>query len=292
MIGVSPAYFFSLHGSGFDSTHIIEELPSLSQTGYTGFQAEIFDAGAGSAWTKQAVRNLNEASRAASMTCTAFVAHFLGSSFTSPGAIGSFILDETVRRVIEAAAGIEENEVFALPLPAFFGDADTFATRPAGSLLDALGTLAEAVQSSGLQFALELMPGNVLGGSLAFLQLIREPGFGDSRLVFDTGHFWAMGEDVGTLPMLLAGRIAATHLCDNDGVTNLSLCPGDGTVPFNRLVEGLAASAYPGSLDAEIVCPAANVQAEYTRAAAQLRLVENRIARTQADPISTIRSTP
>jgi sugar phosphate isomerase/epimerase len=294
MIGVSPAYFFSLHGPGFGPESIMEDLPVLSSMGYKGFQAEIFDAGVGSAWTKEAVRNLNGASRAAGMKCTAFVAHFLGSSFASRAALEEFSVDTAVRRAIEAAAGIEDNPVFALPMPAFN---DPIGRQGAGDFIDkqlenALGSLIRAVEAEGMHLALEPMQGNALGGSAAFLKLCMVPGFEELGLVFDTGHFWVMGENVGSLPEVLADRIIATHLCDNDGMTKLSLCPGDSSVPFDRITDGFVVSGYKGSLDVEIVCPAVKVQAEYTRAVAQLRLMESRIARTPSKARSTIRSTP
>jgi sugar phosphate isomerase/epimerase len=294
MIGVSPAYFFSLHGPGFGPTEIAGDLPSLSTMGYEGFQSEIFDAGAGSAWSKQAVRDLNAASRAIGMSCTAFVAHFLGSSFVSRAALEAFSVDADVRQAIEAAGGIDGNAVFALPLPAFkdrHGRTDDDGSIPI-LLGKALSSLNRAVGAAGMQLALELMPGNILGRSADFLGLCRAPGFEDLGLVFDTGHFWAMGEDVGSLPGLFGDRIVATHLCDNDGVTNLSLCPGDGSVPFDLITEGLASSSYDGGLDVEIVCPAGSVQAEYARAVSQLRMMEEQIARTPSTARTTIRSTP
>lgn len=299
MIGVSPAYFFSLHGTTFGLGDIIGDLPTLSSMGFEGFQAEIFDVAAGSAWTEQAVRDLNGASRAAGMTCTAFVAHFLGSSFVSRSALEAFSVNDTVRRAIDTAAGIAGNRVFALPLPAFSSPGEQVASSPAtaggavSSLIhEALASLAVAVEAAGLGLALELMPGNAVGGSAAFLELCRTPGFEELGLVFDTGHFWVMGEDAGSLPGLFGGRMVATHLCDNDGLINLSLCPGDGSVPFDRIAEGLAESAYSGSLDVEIVCPPGRVHDEYARAVGNLRLMEERIARTPAMARTSIRSTP
>ncbi len=300
MIGISPAYFFSLHGTGFGPNSIMEDLPVLSSMGYEGFQTEIFDVGAVSGWTKEAISDLNSASQAAGMKCTAFVAHFLGSSFASYDALEDFSVNDTVQHAIEAAAGIEGNTVFALPLPAFTGSGDPVHThyrvtesRPSSSLLSkTLCSLVVAVEASGMQLALELMPGNALGGSTAFLGLCQETSFEKLGLVFDTGHFWAMGEDVASLPVFLGDRIIATHLCDNDGLTKLSLCPCDGAVPFDQTSEGLAASAYGGSLDVEIVCPADKLHTEYKRAVPLLQQMEDRRVCTPPTARVNIRSTP
>lgn len=294
MIGVSPAFFFSHHGPGFGPDEIRRDLSLLSAMGYEGFQAEIFDAGAGIAWTRQAVRNLNDAGRLEGMSCTAFVAHFLGASFATRTALETFSVDAPVRQTIEAAAGIDGNAVFALPLLPFSGTDDPADPNVEvyGLLRTALGRLATAVQAAGLRLALELTRGNALGGSRAFIELCSTPVFGELGLVFDTGHFQVMGETVDSLPELFGDRILATHLCDNDGLVKLSLCPGSGSVPFDRTIEGLAASAYGGSLDVEIVCPADKVQAEYTRAVPLLKLMEDRIARTSSTTHTIIRSTP
>jgi len=294
MIGVSPAYFFSLHGPGFGPHEITEDVPVLSSMGYEGFQAEIFDAGAGGGWTREAVRKLNGASRSAGMQCTAFVAHFLGSSFASRASLKSFRVDATVQHAIDTAADIDGNGLFALPLPAFTASGSESATAvEAASLFRvALGSLALAVESAGMRLALELTRGNALGGSAAFLGLCREPGFGELGLVFDTGHFWVMGETVGALPELLGGRIVATHLCDNDGLEKLSLCPGDGSVPFDRVIEGFASSGYYGSFDVEIVCPAGRVQAEYTKGFSAMQDIETRVKRASMTAAAHARSTP
>jgi len=83
-----------------------------------------------------------------------------------------------------------------------------------------------------------------------------------------------MGEPVAALPEALSGRIVATHLCDNGGAENLSLCPGDGTIPFAATVAALRKTSYEGSLDVEIVCQKETVQHEYARAVALLKSME------------------
>jgi sugar phosphate isomerase/epimerase len=122
-----------------------------------------------------------------------------------------------------------------------------------------------------LRLALELLPGNILGGSAAFMDLATEPGFEDLGLLLDTGHFQVMGEAVPELARTLGSRIVATHLCDNDGITNLSLCPGDGTIPFPATIKALGKAGYQGSMDIEIVCPRESVETEYRRAFTRIK---------------------
>jgi sugar phosphate isomerase/epimerase len=134
------------------------------------------------------------------------------------------------------------------------------------ALIRQLGRLSEMTKAAGLTLALELMPGNALGGSRDFLELCESPPFEDLGLVFDTGHFWAMGEAPERLPGLLGRRIVATHLCDNDGIRNLSLRPGAGTIAFQETIDELKSCGYKGSMDLEIVCARENLETEYGKA--------------------------
>lgn len=270
MIGVSPAYFISSYGKAFGPAQIASGLPFLADAGYGAFQAEVFMESTLPDWTPKATAVIVTTANTLGLRCAAFVAHFLGGAFTSDTALTAGPAESSVRRAISIAASFPGNRIFVLPLPAFSGNAEAAHE----TLISRLESLVHAVEAAGLELALELMPGNALGGSQDFSGLSGQPGFSRLRLLFDTGHFWAMGEPVATLPEALAGRIVATHLCDNDGVENLSLCPGDGTIPFAATIAALRKTSYAGSYDVEIVCPKDTVQNEYARAVALLKSME------------------
>ena len=77
------------------------------------------------------------------------------------------------------------------------------------------------------------------------LEEVRRLGFAafQTEIVFDgdidtgynlnTGHAWASGHPVESFLKQLSGMILGTHLCDNDGVVNLSLRPGKGSINFS-----------------------------------------------------------
>jgi len=270
MIGVSPAYFISSFGKAFGPAQITAGLPFLAEAGYEGFQAEVFMESTLPDWTAESTKAVVAAADALGLQCTAFVAHFLGGAFATEATLTSGPSESSVRKAISIAASFPGNRIFVLPLPAYSGN--TKAARR--MLVSRLESLILAVEAAGLELALELMPGNVLGGSRDFSSLCGQPAFSRLRLLFDTGHFWAMGEPVAALPQAFAGRIVATHLCDNDGVENLSLCPGDGTIPFAATISALRKNSYAGSYDVEIVCPEHRVRHEYGRAAALLKSME------------------
>jgi len=279
MIGVSPAYFISSFGTAFGPEHIASGLPFLAKAGYGGFQAEVFLESTLPAWTPEATTSVITTADSLGLHCTAFVAHFLGGAFSTEAALAAGpggATGASVSKALSIAAAFPDNHIFVLPLPAFSGN--TEAVR--GLFLSRLQALLTDVEAAGFELALELMPGNVLGGSAAFRALCSGTGsesasvFRSLRLLFDTGHFWAMGEQVAGLPAVLGDRMVATHLCDNDGVENLSLCPGDGTIPFAATAAALKKASYSGSYDVEIVCPRERVNHEYSKAVARLKNME------------------
>lgn len=299
MTGVSPAYFLSRSGPGFGPADMVSGLPFLAETGYGAFQAEVFIDSILPLWTEVATKAVADTARTNGLRCSAFVAHFIGTVFSSGKALSQGLpLVQTKAAVAIASSIISSivvtkddkpgnnqaddrsgSRVFVVPLPAFAwpeapgtpGTGEKHDAECASRFRDIIETLSALCSSEDLLLALELLPGNILGGSSGFLGLVTEPGFADLGLLLDTGHFWAMREAVQDLPLTLRSRIVATHLCDNDGIVNLSLCPGDGTIPFPAMVKALGAAGYAGSLDLEIVCSRDSVETEYRRAFSRFR---------------------
>lgn len=309
MIGVSPAYFLSLYGPGFGPADIDSGLPFLARTGYKSFQAEVFLESALSLWTEASTNTLVDSVHTKGLHCNTFVAHFLGTVFTSSSSLSQGFSMDQVKAALAIAASVTSSHTSAhtssatAPIPAprdnsleNFKGRDRFFVLPllaftqpytpetGARFRDLIGTLSTLCRSSDLHLALELVPGNILGGSKEFLNLVAEPGFADLRLLFDTGHFWAMREPVQDLPRTLGSHIVATHLCDNDGIVNLSLCPGAGTIPFPALLKALGESRYQGSLDLEIVCSKDAVETEYHHAYTQFKHMADQTSALQNRP--------
>jgi sugar phosphate isomerase/epimerase len=119
-------------------------------------------------------------------------------------------------------------------------------------------------EHKGLRLSVEVQPGAVAQGAQGILKFIDAIGY-KTGYNLDTGHAWASGHQVEYYPRLLGGAILGSHLCDNDGKVNLSLCPGEGTVNFPVLFEELSRSGYQGWFDIEIGCPADQVEAQYSK---------------------------
>jgi sugar phosphate isomerase/epimerase len=263
MIGVSPAYVLSACGPSFGPYDTLASLPLLAELGYEAFQAEVFKEELLDAWTDLSMQALKNKAAGLGLSCGVFVAHFMGSRFSSSASLMEELDEDEVRKTLHIAATLCAKGVFAVPLPPLDGAPKE---KSFDALVRKLRRLSEMSKAAGLTLALELMPGNALGGSRDFLRLCELPGFADLGLVFDTGHFWAMGEAPEGLPALLGRRIVATHLCDNDGIRNLSLRPGAGTIAFRETLSELLACGYKGGLDLEIVCAREDVEREYGKA--------------------------
>jgi sugar phosphate isomerase/epimerase len=263
MIGVSPAYILSACGPSFGPYDTLASLPLLAELGYEAFQAEVFAEELLDAWTALSMQAVKNKAAGLGLGCGVFVAHFMGSRFSTIDALLSELDESQTQKALTIGATLCPGGVFAVPLPPLDGAPNEKSLEP---LMQKLKRLSAMTKSAGLTLALELMPGNALGGSRDFLKLCERPGFSELGLVFDTGHFWAMGEAPESLPALLGRRIVATHLCDNDGVRNLSLRPGAGTIAFGETLSELIACGYKGGLDLEIVCAREDVEREYGKA--------------------------
>lgn len=260
MLGVSPAYFVSMFGAQFGPRETALGLGALAGIGYASFQAEIFSPEALGAWKPSSICELRAAAADAGLVCGAFVAHFLGRPMAELGYARVLELMDQAERSLAAAAELGCRGPWTLPL------VQTRARTEAPALEALLASLAERCASYGFGLCIELMPGNALGGLAEFIGLASKPGLKTLTLLLDTGHLWVMGEDLGSLPDGLAGRIGAVHLCDNDGIENLSLPPGRGTIPFRRVIPELSRLRFEGPLDIEVVCPADQALSAYTEA--------------------------
>ncbi len=261
--GVSPAYFISAFTDRFTPAQVAGALPDIRALGYDTFQMEIFHSDTLPAWETGGCEMVLNTAQQVGVRCTHFVAHFLLDAFAGPKAILDSRGIEECRRVVRMLDRVDACRVVTVPLPPLQLAPGSYTELWRG-LVAKLARMNRTVADSGRRLAVEIMPGALACGSDGFLRLAGEiEGLGYN---FDTGHAWAQGEPVWLIPDKLTDRIPGTHLCDNDGATNASLCPGDGTVPWQQTLRSLGASGYNGSLDVEIRCEPSRVHHEYARA--------------------------
>lgn len=266
--GVSPAWFLSLYGEHFTMRQMEESLEVLKTLNLNSWQPEIFFEEALDEWSDSGSEKLRRKSSDLGLEASTFVAHFLGAHFADERGLERRRDLDLLNKVLEALEPWNEVKTVSLLLPpfAFDGPTDSEQSRKwMDSLENKLRAYTDRVEASGRILALEAMPGNIAGGSAGLAALLEKEGLENIGINYDSGHFHAAGESQALVLARLGGKISCTHLCDNDGVNNLSLAPGDGTINWDQVVDSLGSVGYAGSWDLEIRCPADAVETAYNR---------------------------
>ncbi len=170
-----------------------------------------------------------------------------------------------MEQVLKIADTMEFHGPITVPIGPFAGLDDlqsegrTLCRRRLSKKMRALAQLA---RSLGNPVAIEVQPGALISGAKEISDFLKGTSLGYN---YDTGHAWASGaKDTVQFPLLFGRRLLGTHLCDNDAVHNLSLCPGEGTIDWRSTIQNLMNSGYQGSLDLEIFTEPSRVQEKYT----------------------------
>jgi sugar phosphate isomerase/epimerase len=275
MFGVSPAYFMSRFGDRFTCRNVAESLADVKAGGFDAFQTEVVHPARLDDWANGGAALIHAAARSAGLEVSQFVGHFLLHAFSTPEALASDAgISETVR-ALEGVVLFPECRVFTIPLPPFrpTRPADLGAAAVAGyaaRLADKLSLMLAVVEQAGLRLALELMPGNLVGGIDGFLRLDAQLGRTSLGFNFDTGHAWTTHTWLPLVPARLGDKIVGTHLkdCTQDGG---ALAPGQGSVPWPETLGALCRAGYAGSFDIEFLCPSRTVDHDYREALASVR---------------------
>ncbi len=279
MIGVSPAYHISRCSDRFSFQDQIDSLPLLKQIGFGAMQIEIFHRDRMEEWSGENGRLLKKASLFSGIELSQFVAHFLMEVFTTPEGLAS----EAGLSELEHLSGLlyenDLTDLITVPLGAFKA---VPTPKVKNDFIGKLSSMKMILEKKGQRLAIEPVPGS-LGADLAVLDEI--PGLG---LNLDPGHLLCSGINPFELGSETLGRVFATHLCDNDGMTNSSCLPGTfhPASDWRKLLENLAGAGYAGSLDLEIICPAEEVEELYLRGRNFISIFEYNIVHSKIQQVS------
>ena len=268
-IEVSPAFSISKWGEDFTMKDYSNAVPVVKRLGFSVVQLEIYSKESLSEW-KSGVESLAHEIKEEGLYISQFVAHLHMSSFMG-SRIDKDEVTETFKRVLGTAEKFQMEQVITVP-----------AGSPKENLNIAPGSMeykglqkqmeetvrlrCETAYPSGFKIALEILPGSLVGGVEAFTGLIKRIGMDNLGINLDTGHANVSENNVESLPLILKDRIFGTHLSDNDGIKNLSLCPGRRSINWKELFKNLNSIGYTGSLDIEIHCRAEEIESEYSSA--------------------------
>jgi sugar phosphate isomerase/epimerase len=252
MIGVSPAFFFSLYSTDFSVHDYGKGLEILGKEGFSRFQLEIYKTSRLNEWEKGYPQIKKQADELG-MKATQFVAHFLSESTMNPENLLSDFGFEEMKRVVAIASNFSECKTLTVPLlPFAYPDRITidFYKKLWDRLAYKIGTFAEIAAQADFNLALEIVPGSLLNNADGLLRIIDHTGIPNLGYNFDTGHAFNAREAVLALPAKLGPRIYGTHLKDS----SWSMKKGNSADPIDwkALLGALFFSGYEGSLDLEI----------------------------------------
>lgn len=103
--------------------------------------------------------------------------------------------------------------------------------------VDALVPQAEAL---GMLLALENGMQGYLATNQELLSFVADYDCPTVGICYDSGHAHVMGDAAATLHSL-SPYVVTVHLHDNDGIDDLHLLPGQGTIDWNSVAQGLEA---------------------------------------------------
>ena len=211
---------------------------------------------------------MEAAARNAGLEISQFVAHLMIEYSGSKEVLCSWAGLDEMKRVLDICSILQFKGQVTVPIGPFENDEKlTEAERLyyTEKLIEKFRTIYELAEEAGNPIAVEVQPHSLLGsvhGIIAFINAVAP----DVGYNFDTGHAWASGsKNIADFPYLFKGKLFGTHLCDNNSITNDSLCPGEGTISWAPVISNLVHSGYTGSLDLEIFTVPDHVDEKYLK---------------------------
>jgi sugar phosphate isomerase/epimerase len=274
MYGVSPAWFLSKYGEDFTCSQAAGSLQELKGLGFGCWQPEIFKAERLEEWENGGLGILKQKGEDLGLKPSQFVAHFLLHAFDSPASLDSDWGISQCEQLMTILCKWTEIPVITVPVPAF-AVPDHFEAAEYEKWYEKfvlkIWKIAGLIEKSGRVCGLEVLPGALIGGSEGIVRLQMTEGLKNLCTNLDTGHFNASGEKLGMTLNRIGRSISGTHLCDNDGVVNLSLEPGAGSIDWKVFKQWTQSGTYNGSWDIEIRCHKDEVDDRYRRGLAFMK---------------------
>ena len=271
--GVSPAFFLSLFGERFMPGDVISALPLVKEMGFDCFQCEIVSEDKLAFWEAGGAVAVAGTARKNGLQISQFVAHFMLRAFQDREILYSEFGLREMDRMFQVARQMEFHGPITVPMGPFDGLEHTDAEEKC-FLREQLGqkmrSIVQLASGYGNPIAIEVQPKALISGASEIFDFMEATGTGYN---YDTGHAWASGAtNIAQFPLLMGDRILGTHLCDNDGIENLSLCPGEGSINWAEVMKNLKKTCCRISLDLEIFTQPDLVKCKYIAGRSYLQL--------------------
>ena len=266
LYGVSPAFLLSLYGNDFVPEQVADAAGTIKELGFDCFQCEIVKEDKLRLWLNGGAKKVFHAAVQNGLKMSQFVAHLMMEYYGNRELVCSEQGLDEIKQVVEICDIMQFKGQITVPVGPFEGISELSAEEHkfyTEKLAEKFRVYHECITNAGNKMAIEVQPGSLISGLENIKNFINSVS-PDTGYNFDTGHAWASGDrNLQEFPKIFGRKIYGTHLCDNDGVVNDSLCPGEGTIPWEDVIRNLEQSGYSGSMDLEIFTKPENVKAKY-----------------------------
>jgi sugar phosphate isomerase/epimerase len=135
--------------------------------------------------------------------------------------------------------------------------------------VDALQVLGRACRHMHVTLAVESPLPHLVGGHPDEFEWILKRLDADIAVCLDTGHTM-LGRHWRRFLTVAASRLKHVHASDNRGHYDDHLPPGDGSIDWRDVRDGLRDVSFDGWIMLELACPSEPLSSHFTRAVAQL----------------------
>lgn len=121
-------------------------------------------------------------------------------------------------------------------------------------------------EQEGHRFCIEPVPGHIIAttdGMLRLMDAVNSENFG---AVLDVASAYYQREVVPLSILKLGKRLFMLHVSDNDGILNYHLCPGEGSIDWNEIVNALKMIRFEDYVAVDVRAPPEIITEKYKKA--------------------------
>lgn len=273
-VGLNPGFLFALYADKVFFNEMIEGANKAASLGFDSLRLEVYCDPEYDAFTKENIKALRKHYEGLGFISNYFVACAPRNKLAT---MDKAVREEGLRdfeRNVEIAYdfGLCDNValVSGAPAEANVKFLETYPGAPPAMLImpdnlpwgDVWDTYVETVgkclamcQKRGLTLSVEPLPMTMINNTDCYLNLASQINSKDLGMMMDTSHLHYQRESLPTSIEKLKGQLMSFCVCDNDGVEDYHLAPGEGTIDWHEAIRTLKKIGFDGTLDLEINVP-------------------------------------
>jgi len=272
-LGITVAYARVMYSDIPTIDHHIKLVDWAKDNGFEGFEAAAFtlDHFKRDFLDKNKVEKLLNHCRSTGVHCNAFEAGFLRHMIIDESKYPEPELLRHMRDVVDVANQLETDLIYGhtAPHPSWKIEwkrlydeyspptsiwvPEDFSWKTAWTAyVHRIRKLVDVVESTGLLFALEIRPYEVISNSDSMLSLIGAVRSNNFGLVFDSAHLFVQKEVLPLSLEKLMGHIFLIHVADNDGCADYHWAAGKGKIDWENFLREVKKIRYNRFLNIDV----------------------------------------